>query len=78
MSQLAGGFTISKTTPVYLEGGIAYSRYDPTFILSNGRGSAARPGEVGQRRAHRRRRLGLPGRPGPVVPADLQLLAPAG
>ena len=36
MSQLAGGFTISKTTPVYLEGGIAYSRYDPTFIFSNG------------------------------------------
>jgi len=36
MSQLAGGFTISKTTPVYLEGGVAYSRYDPTFIASNG------------------------------------------
>jgi hypothetical protein len=36
MSQLAGGFTLSKTTPVYLEGGIAYSRYDPTFIASNG------------------------------------------
>ena len=36
MSQLAGGFTVSRTTPVYLEGGIAYSRYDPTFILSNG------------------------------------------
>src|SRR5438045_1474246 len=25
MSQLAGGFTIGKATPVYLEGGIAYS-----------------------------------------------------
>jgi hypothetical protein len=31
MSQLAGGFTISRSTPLYLEGGIAYSRYDPTF-----------------------------------------------
>jgi len=36
MSQLAGGFTISKTTPLYLEGGIAYSRYDPTFVATNG------------------------------------------
>ena len=36
MSQLAGGFTVSRTTPVYLEGGIAYSRYDPTFIATNG------------------------------------------
>ena len=36
MSQLAGGFTLSRTTPVYLEGGIAYSRFDPTFIASNG------------------------------------------
>lgn len=36
MTQLAGGFTLSKTTPVYLEGGVAYSRYDPTFLASNG------------------------------------------
>ncbi|HSD37154.1 MAG TPA: hypothetical protein VLC92_06575 [Rhodocyclaceae bacterium] len=36
MSQLAGGDTISKTFPVYLEGGVAYSRYDPTFVASNG------------------------------------------
>jgi hypothetical protein len=36
MSQLAGGFTTSRTTPVYLEGGIAYSRYDPTFIATSG------------------------------------------
>jgi len=36
MSQLAGGFTVSRTTPVYLEGGIAYSRFDPTFLASNG------------------------------------------
>ncbi|MEC5384853.1 hypothetical protein VVD49_03920 [Uliginosibacterium sp. H3] len=36
MSQLAGGDSISKTFPLYLEGGIAYSRYDPTFVASNG------------------------------------------
>ncbi|WP_148715127.1 autotransporter domain-containing protein [Chitinolyticbacter meiyuanensis] len=36
MSQLGGGFTISKETPLYLEGAIAYSRYDPQFVVSNG------------------------------------------
>lgn len=36
MTQLGGGFTVSKSVPLYLEGAIAYSRYDPTFIASNG------------------------------------------
>lgn len=36
MTQFAGGATISKETPVYLEGGLAYMRYDPTFVASNG------------------------------------------
>lgn len=36
MTQLAGGFNISRDTPLYLEGGVAYSRYDPTFITSDG------------------------------------------
>lgn len=36
MTQLAGGATISKSLPLYLEGGAAYMRYDPTFIASNG------------------------------------------
>nr|WP_130391737.1 hypothetical protein [Cupriavidus agavae] len=36
MSQLGGGFTVSKSFPVYLEGAIAYSRYDPTFVASDG------------------------------------------
>ncbi|MGR4868169.1 hypothetical protein ACIPRI_04775 [Variovorax sp. LARHSF232] len=36
MTQLGGGDTISKSIPIYLEGAIAYSRYDPTFIASNG------------------------------------------
>jgi len=43
MSQLAGGFTLGKATPVYLEGGAAYSRYDPSFILSNGQEQRAVP-----------------------------------
>ena len=36
MAQLGGGFTTSKSFPLYLEGNIAYSRYDPTFIATNG------------------------------------------
>ena len=36
MSSLGGGFTMSKTFPLYLEGTVGYSRYDPTFVMSNG------------------------------------------
>ncbi len=36
MSSLGGGFTISKSFPLYLEGTAAYSRYDPTFVVSDG------------------------------------------
>jgi len=36
MTQFAGGFTISQSSPLYLEGGIAASRYDPTFVASDG------------------------------------------
>ena len=36
MSALGGGFTISKGFPLYLEGTVAYSRYDPTFVVSDG------------------------------------------
>lgn len=36
MTQLGGGDTISKTVPIYLEGVLAASRYDPTFIASQG------------------------------------------
>ncbi|MGC3965018.1 MAG: hypothetical protein QM803_17340 [Rhodocyclaceae bacterium] len=36
MSQLAGGFTWSRSTPLYMEGGIAGSRYSPTFLMTNG------------------------------------------
>ena len=43
MSQVAGGFTGSQSVPLYLEGGIAASRYDPTFYASNGRQERAIP-----------------------------------
>lgn len=43
MSQLGGGFTISKSFPLYLEGAIAYSRYDPTFVATNGAESRSIP-----------------------------------
>jgi len=36
MTQLGGGFTLSKSVPIYLEGAAAYSRYDPKFIASDG------------------------------------------
>ena len=36
MTSLGGGFTTSKGFPLYLEGTAGYSRYDPTFIASNG------------------------------------------
>ncbi|TCG08448.1 hypothetical protein BZM27_12050 [Paraburkholderia steynii] len=35
-SQLGGGFTISRSFPLYMEGTIAYSRYDPTFVATDG------------------------------------------
>jgi hypothetical protein len=34
--QLGGGFTWSKSFPLYLEGNAAISRYDPVFIFSRG------------------------------------------
>jgi hypothetical protein len=36
MTQFGGGFTWSKSTPLYLEGNAAYTRYDPTFVASDG------------------------------------------
>lgn len=35
-SQLGGAFTLSDGFPIYLEGFIGYSRYDPVFIFSDG------------------------------------------
>lgn len=35
-TSLGGGFTMTKNFPVYLEGTVAYGRYDPTFVASDG------------------------------------------
>ena len=32
---VGGGFTLSKSRPLYLEGTAAYARYDPTFLVGN-------------------------------------------
>ncbi|MEM5388514.1 hypothetical protein VSR68_33835 [Paraburkholderia phymatum] len=42
-TQLGGGFTISKSFPLYMEGTLAYSRYDPTFVASDGSEQRAVP-----------------------------------
>lgn len=36
LSQFGGGFTLSRSFPLYLEGSMGGSRYDPTFVLSDG------------------------------------------
>jgi len=33
---LGGGFTVSDSFPLYLEGTVGYSRYDPTFVATRG------------------------------------------
>jgi hypothetical protein len=43
MTSLGAGFTISKGFPLYLEGTAAYSRYDPTFIVTDGTNERAIP-----------------------------------
>jgi len=36
MAAVGGGFTWSKSFPLYLEGNLGYTRYDPTFVATNG------------------------------------------
>lgn len=36
ITQFGGGATLSENFPIYLEGAMGYSRYDPQFVLSNG------------------------------------------
>ena len=36
MTQLGGGFTWSKSLPLYLEGNAAWARYDPVFLATDG------------------------------------------
>src|SRR5262252_5269478 len=35
MTQMGGGFTWSKSTPLYLEGNAAYARYNPIFLAND-------------------------------------------
>jgi hypothetical protein len=42
-TQFGGGFTLSRTFPLYLEGTLAYSRYDPIFIATDGAQQRAVP-----------------------------------
>jgi hypothetical protein len=35
-AQLGGAFTVSEALPLYLEGYAGWSRYDPTFVLTDG------------------------------------------
>ncbi len=43
MTQLGGGATISADTPIYLEGTIGFSRYDPEYVISEGATSQTVP-----------------------------------
>ncbi len=36
LTTLGGGFTIGQELPLYLEGTVGYSRYDPAFLTSDG------------------------------------------
>ncbi|MEL4013427.1 hypothetical protein AAE045_04610 [Dryocola clanedunensis] len=36
ITQFGGGATLSESFPLYLEGALGYSRYDPQFVISNG------------------------------------------
>lgn len=36
VTQFGGGATMSNRFPIYLEGALGYSRYDPQFVVSNG------------------------------------------
>ena len=43
MTQIGVGATMSEAVPIYLEGAIGFSRYDPQFVVSNGTESRTLP-----------------------------------
>lgn len=43
MTQLGGGATMSDDFPIYLEGNLGFSRYDPQFVISKGEQSKTFP-----------------------------------
>jgi hypothetical protein len=42
-TQFGGGFTLSRSFPLYMEGTLAYSRYDPVFLATDGAQQRAVP-----------------------------------
>lgn len=46
MTSLGGGFTMSRDFPLYLEGTAGYSRYDPTFVFTDGQEERSIPIKV--------------------------------
>lgn len=40
-ASIGGGFTVSKSRPLYLEGTAAYASYDPTFVVSGSQAEAS-------------------------------------
>ena len=45
LTQVGGGATMSNDVPVYLEGNLGFSRYDPQFVISRGEESNTIPGK---------------------------------
>lgn len=43
LTQFGGGATLSEDFPLYLEGTLGYSRYDPQFVVSDGAQSRTIP-----------------------------------
>ncbi len=43
MTQLGGGATLDDEVPIYLEGNLGFSRYDPQFVISKGEESKTVP-----------------------------------
>lgn len=43
ITQFGGGATLSESFPLYLEGTMGYSRYDPQFVLSDGNNTRSVP-----------------------------------
>jgi len=60
MTSLGGGFTISKDLPLYLEGTAGYSRYDPIFMVSDGREERLIPAKWNSMSGTAGCRLGFP------------------
>ena len=69
-TQFGGGFTVSQSMPLYLEGNASYTRYDPTFVATSGSAGATPSGGVRAqlRKTAGRRAPSNRSRPGPAGP----------